>query len=389
MQNIEKSKNKKTAVVVGAGLSGSVAARILAENGYNVTVYEKRDAPGGNAYDYVDENGILVQKYGPHIFHTSDKSVFDFLSRFTDWFPYNHKVKGNINGKLVPIPFNLTSLHELFNKTRAEEIENVLLSEVGAEKKVPVLSLKDHKNPAVRELAKYVYDNVFYKYTLKQWGFKPEELGGFVTARVPVSVSYKDGYFSDEYQFQPTTGFTSMIINMLSHENITVKTETDALGHIMISDGKIYLDGEIYSSPVIYTGRLDELFNFELGKLDFRSLDFKSETYKTDSYQPAAVVNYNTSEDYTRISEFKKFTMEQNAAPKDITVIIKEYPKPCEDNDVPYYPVPVKAAEDKYLLYKENADKIPNLYLTGRLALYKYVNMDKAVAMAAELVKDL
>lgn len=389
MQNIERSKNKKTAVVVGAGLSGSVAARILAENGYNVTVYEKRDTLSGNAYDYVDENGILIQKYGPHIFHTSDKSVFDFLSRFTDWFQYNHKVKGNINGKLVPIPFNLTSLHELFNKTKADEIENVLLSEVGAEKKVPVLSLKDHKNPAVRELAKYVYDNVFYKYTLKQWGFKPEELGGFVTARVPVSISYKDGYFSDEYQFQPKSGFAAMIKNMLSHKNIRVKTGTDALNHIKVSDGKLYLDGKLYSSPVIYTGRLDELFNFELGKLDFRSLDFKYETYKTDSYQPAPVVNYNTSEDYTRISEFKKFTMEQKAAPKDITVIIKEYPKPCEDNDVPYYPVPVKAAEDNYLLYKERADKIPNLYLTGRLALYKYVNMDKAAAMAAELVKDL
>lgn len=386
MQNI---KNGKTAVVVGAGLSGSVAARILAENGYNVTVYEKRDTLGGNAYDYIDENGILVQKYGPHIFHTSDKNVFDFLSRFTDWFPYNHKVKGNINGKLVPIPFNLTSLHELFDKTKADEIEKILLTEVGAEKKVPVLLLKDHENKAVRELAKYVYDNVFYKYTLKQWGFKPEELGGFVTARVPVSVSYKDGYFSDEYQFQPKSGFAAMIKNMLSHKIITVKTGTEALNHINVSDDKIYLDGELYSSPVVYTGRLDELFNFELGKLDFRSLDFKSETYKTDSYQPAAVVNYNTSEDYTRISEFKKFTMEPGSAPKDVTVIIKEYPKPCEDNDVPYYPVPVKAAEDKYLLYKEKADKIPNLYLTGRLALYKYVNMDKAAAMAAELVKDL
>lgn len=373
---------EKTAYVVGAGLSGATVARVLAENGYAVTVLEKRNHVAGNAYDYVNEYGITVQQYGPHIFHTSNEQTFEFLSRFTKWFPYKHKVLGNLNGRLVPVPFNLDSLRKTFDKEQADEIEAMLINEIGMDKKVPVLALKNHPNATVREFADFVYDNVFYKYTLKQWGFKPEELGEAVTARVPVSVSYKDGYFSDEFQCQPFS-FTETVQNMLSHENITVQTEVDALGVISVKDDDIFVNGKKFDGPIIWTGRLDELFNYEYGALDFRSLKFEFETLKTDSYQAAAVVNYNTSMDYTRISEFKKFTSPSEI--KGVTTIVKEYPSPCGKYDVPYYPIPTPDAEAKYQKYADRAKNVKNLYLAGRLAKYKYVNMDVAVTLAKEL----
>ncbi|MBE7087397.1 MAG: UDP-galactopyranose mutase [Clostridiales bacterium] len=373
-------------IIVGAGLSGSTIARLLAENGCQVTVIDKRSTVGGNVYDVKDKNGILIQPYGPHIFHTSQKEVFDFLSRFTEWFKYEHRVKANINGKLVPVPFNLTSLFETFPKDKAERIKKILLDEVGYGKKTPILSLKSHENAEVRKFADFVYKNIFEFYTKKQWGLKPEDLGEAVMNRVPVYVSEEDRYFTDEYQFQPREGFAKMVENILTHPNITLKLGKDAGKIISLSEGQIYLEGTPFDGKLIYTGCVDELFDYKYGILPYRTLKFKFKTCNRSSFQDAAVVNYTTSKPYTRISEFTKFTCQ----PTEKTVIVKEYSRAFKKGkNIPYYPIPVPKNYEHYDLYKKEAEGYKNLYLLGRLANYKYINMDLAVKNAMELFEKI
>lgn len=370
-------------IIVGAGLSGATIARLFADSGKDVIVMDKRETIGGNAYDYVDKNGIMVQQYGPHIFHTNDKQVFEFLSRFTEWEKYEHKVLALVRkDKLVPVPFNLTSLFALYPKDKAEKIKEILVNEVGLDKKVPILQLKKHENIDVRKFADFVYKNIFYIYTMKQWGFKPEQLGSEVMNRVPVYVSYEDRYFTDEYQFMPKDGFTEMVSNILRHPKIKLKLGMDARKEISLSDGKIYFGGKELDGTLIYTGCVDELFGYKHGVLPYRSLKFKFETVKTSSYQPSAVVNYTTSHKFTRISEFSKFTCQ----PKENTVIVKEYSKPFKKGkNIPYYPITIAKNLKHYELYKEEAEQYKNLHLLGRLANYKYINMDVAVKNAMQL----
>ncbi len=373
-------------LVVGAGFSGATVARLLAESGNDVTVLDRRDTVGGNAYDCVDKNGILVQPYGPHIFHTSDKSVFEFLSRFTEWVGYEHKVLARVRkDKFVPVPFNLTSLFSLF-PSKAENIKKILTDEIGYGKKVPILQLKKHENPEIRAFADFVYKNIFYIYTMKQWGFKPEQLGSEVMNRVPVYVSEDDRYFLDEYQYMPKDGFTELITNILRHPRIKIKLKTDVKKEVALIDGKVYYGGREFDGTLIYTGCVDELFDYKYGVLPYRSLKFKFKTYKTPSYQPSAVVNYTTSNKYTRISEFTKFTCEE----KENTVIVKEYPvRFKKGKNIPYYPIPIEKNKNHYEKYLDEAKKYKNLYLLGRLATYKYINMDVAVKNAMGLYEEL
>ena len=370
-------------IVVGAGLSGATVARLFAESGKDVIVIDKRDTIGGNAYDYVDRNGITVQPYGPHIFHTNDQGVFEFLSKFTEWQKYEHKVLASVRkDKLVPVPFNLTSLFALYPKDRAERIKETLINEIGHDKKVPIMQLKKHESAEIRKFADFVYKNIFYIYTMKQWGFKPTQLGEEVMNRVPVYLSYEDRYFTDTFQYMPKEGFTKMVENMLRHPKITLKLSTDASKTISLNDNKVYFGGKELEGVLIYTGCLDELFDYKFGVLPYRSLKFKFETYKKPSYQPAAVVNYTTSQKYTRISEFTKFTCE----PKDATVIVKEYSKPFKKGkNIPYYPIPIAKNYEHYEKYAQEAKAYKNLYLLGRLANYKYINMDVAVRNAMNL----
>ena len=312
-------------IIVGAGFSGATIARLFADSGKDVIVYDKRETVGGNAYDYADKNGIIVQPYGPHIFHTNEKQVFDFLSKYTEWVKYEHRVLAKARrDKFVPVPFNLTSLFALYPKDKAERIRDTLVSEIGEGKKVPILKLKQHESEEIRKFAEFVYKHIFYIYTLKQWGFEPEQLGSEVMNRVPVYLSYEDRYFTDEYQYMPKNGFSSLISNILRHPRINLKLKTDAREDISLIDGDIYFKGKLLDGTLIYTGCVDELFGYKYGVLPYRSLKFKFKTLKMPSYQAAAVVNYTTSHKFTRISEFSKFT----SSPKDNTVIVKEYPSP-------------------------------------------------------------
>lgn len=370
-------------IVVGAGFSGATIARLFAESGKEVIVIDKRENIGGNAYDFYDKNDILVQPYGPHIFHTNEKKVFDFLSKFTEWEKYEHKVLAAVRkDKLVPVPFNLTSLFMLYGKEKADRIKKILIDEIGIDKKVPILKLKKHDNAEIRKFGDFVYKHIFYIYTMKQWGFKPEQLGTEVMNRVPVYVSEEDRYFTDEFQFMPKKGFTELIKNMLSHPRIKIKLGVDASREISIVDDKVYFGNKPLDGILIYTGCVDELFDYKFGVLPYRSLKFKFETVKKSSYQPAAVVNYTTSHKYTRITEFTKFT----CPPQDNTVIVKEYAKPFKKGkNIPYYPIPIEKNKEHYQQYKDLADKCENLYLLGRLANYKYINMDIAVKNAMDL----
>ena len=373
-------------IIVGAGLSGATIARLFADGGDDVTVVDKRDTVGGNVYDVVDKNGIMIQPYGPHIFHTNEKEVFDFLSRFTEWKKYEHRVLANIKGMLVPVPFNMTSLFKLYPEDSANRIKDILIKEIGEGKKVPILQLKQHENEEVRKFADFVYNNIFYIYTKKQWGFKPEELGDAVMNRVPVYVSYEDRYFTDKYQFMPSAGFTEMVANILRHPRIKLKLSTDAKKHIKLQDGVIYVNGKVFDGTLIYTGCVDELFGYKFGVLPYRTLKFKFRTKNIPSFQPAAVVNYTMSHKFTRISEFTKFTCSQ----KDKTVIVKEYSKQFNrGKDIPYYPIPLEKNYVHYGEYVVEAAKYKGLKLLGRLAEYKYINMDIAVKNAMKLYSEI
>ena len=337
------------ALVVGAGYAGAVCARQLAEGGKRVLVLERRDHIGGNAYDRLDGAGVLIHQYGPHIFHTNNKRVFDWLSRFTVWRDYQHRVLANLpdgqgGRQTYPVPFNLTSLETAFGPAEGARLGEKLIAAYGAEKKVTILELRQARDPEIAALADYVYEHVFVHYTMKQWGQTPEEIDPNTTARVPVFLSRDDRYFQDAYQGMPLEGYTVLFQRMLDHPGITVELGTDALKRLDLSEGRICLDGAEFSGPVIYTGQADELFAFRFGPLPYRTLDFRFETLAQDDFQGCGTVNYTVDEDYIN-----------------------------PEND------------RRYAQYRAEAERFPNLHLLGRLAEYKYYNMDAIAARALEL----
>ena len=369
-------------LVIGAGYAGSVAAREMAERGgRRVLVLERRGHVGGNAYDCLDEHGILIHKYGPHIFHTSERRVFDYLSRFTGWRDYQHRVVANVHGRFLPVPFNLASLHMAFPKEKAARLEDKLLSAYSANARVTILSLRENTDPELREVADYVYENVFVHYTMKQWGQLPEEIDPATTARVPILLSRDDRYFQDPYQGMPLEGYTPLFQRMLDHPRITVELGVDARERMALEDGVIRLDGEPFAGPVIYTGEVDELFSFRFGHLPYRTLDFDFETLEVDRFQPTATVNYTVSEDYTRITEYKQLT---GQVVPGRTTIMKEYSRAYTGSpgEIPYYAVISPENNALYGRYRDLAGGFSNLHLLGRLAEYKYYNMD-AIALRA------
>lgn len=379
-------------IVIGAGIAGCTAARQLAEKGNRrVLVIEKRDHIGGNCYDKPDEFGILVHEYGPHIFHTDLEEVFCYLSRFTEWNLYEngHQVVANIEGRLIPIPFNLNTLHMVYEKELADTLEKKLIDAYGMGSRVPIMKLRENKDPQIQEIAQYVYENVFLKYTMKQWGQKPEEINPQVTGRVPVLISYDNRYFQDRYQGVPLDGFTPMFERMLDHENITVRTGIHAKELLSFSGHEIWYEGEKFEGDVIYTGELDELFDCQYGRLPYRSLRFDFEHLDQEDFQDGhSVVNYTVSEEFTRITEFKYLTGQKDAKG---TTIVREYPFAYSgrEGEIPYYAIMNPENEALYEKYKKLTAGIPNMHLLGRLAEYKYYNMDAMAAKALKLADKL
>ena len=381
------------AVVVGAGYAGAVSARVLAERGMKVALLERRDHVAGNAYDRPDRAGVLIHQYGPHIFHTNDKGVYDWLSRFTQWRDYQHRVIANIPGEndtrmTYPVPFNLTSLETAFGPEEGKRLGEKLLAAYGPERKVTILELRQNADPEISALADYVYEHVFVHYTMKQWGQKPEEIDPNTTARVPIFLSRDDRYFQDAYQGMPLEGYTPMFERMLDHPNITLALGVDVLNAMELSDGVIKFEGKPFHGPVIYTGQVDELFRFRFGPLPYRTLDFRFETLDQDDFQGYGTVNYTVDRPYTRITEFKHLTG-QNIPGK--TTIVKEFSKAYAGlpNETPYYAIINPANNELYGKYHALAEQYPNLHLLGRLAEYKYYNMDAIAGRALDLAQSL
>jgi UDP-galactopyranose mutase len=370
INTIQKNvKNMFDYMIVGAGFAGSVLAESLASvANKKVLVVEQRDHIGGNAYDYYNHHGILVHKYGPHIFHTNSKKVFDYLSQFTPWRPYEHRVLASVDGQLVPLPINLNTINtlyglqlncdqvEAFYNVRAEKIDRVVTSE----------------DVVVSKIGRELYEKFFKGYTRKQWDLDPSDLDASVTSRVPTRANKDNRYFTDTYQAMPMHGYTKMFRNMLSHPNIKVMLNTDY---------KEVVDMIPYQR-MIYTGPIDSYFNYCYGRLPYRSIEFKFDTFDTEVYQPTGTINFPNEHAYTRITEFKYLTGQKH--PK--TSIVYEYPKPDGD---PYYPIPRPENAELYKKYKTLAESMSNTFFTGRLATYKYYNMDQVVAQSLTLFEKL
>jgi UDP-galactopyranose mutase len=352
-------------LVVGAGFAGSVLAERLARGaGKRVVICDVRPHVGGNAFDHHDEAGILVHRYGPHIFHTNSREVFDYLSQFTAWRPYQHRVRAWVDGQLVPIPINLDTINRLYGlNLNALEVENFLAAR--AERREQIRTSED---VIVSKVGRELYEKFFKNYTKKQWGLDPSELDASVTARVPVRTNRDDRYFTDTYQAMPLLGFTRMFERMLDHPNIKILLNADY--HEVRRD--------IPHREVIYTGPVDAYFEHRFGKLPYRSLEFHFETKDVSVHQDAPVINYPNENPYTRVTEFKHLTGQIH--PK--TTIVSEIPK--GDGD-PYYPVPRPENAALYRKYEELAKATPNVHFAGRLGTYRYYNMDQVVAHALTL----
>lgn len=376
-------------IVVGAGIAGATVARRLAEdNNKKVLVIERRSHIGGNCYDKPDDHGILIHEYGPHIFHTDDEGVRTFLSRFTDWYDFGHEVVAKVGDQLIPVPFNLNTLHLVYDEEKANRLEKKLIESYGEGSRVPIMQLRENGDADIREIAEYVYRNVFLYYTMKQWGQKPEEISPEVTGRVPVVISYDNRYFKDVYQSVPLHGFTPMFEKMLAHENIEVWINTDCTDVLSFSEGKVYFQNEEFTGDLVYTGAIDELFDCRFGRLPYRSLDFRFEHLNQDSFQGHSVVNYTVSEDFTRITEFKFLTGQTDA---DGTTIVREYPFAYSgaEGEIPYYAILEDANEKLYEKYRALTDDYPRFFLLGRLAEYKYYNIDAMCRKAMDLAEKL
>lgn len=377
-------------IVVGAGYAGSVCARRVAEGaGFRVAVLERREHIAGNAYDYVNDEGILVHKYGPHIYHTYSERVHEFLSRFTKWTDYQHKVLANIHGTLMPVPFNHTSLKLAFGEDRGEELYRKLVDTFGEDKKVPIMELRQKNDPDLQEVADYVYENVFLYYTMKQWGQTPDQIDPSVTGRVPVFIGDDDRYFPQApYQGMPEDGYTVLFEHMLDHDLIDVFVGVDARDIFTLDENNVSVCGKVYGGEIVYTGPLDELFNLDLGALPYRTLDMQFETLEQDQFQPVGTVNYTTSEDFTRITEFKNMT---GQVVPGKTAIMKEFSHAYEpgSGQTPYYAIIDPKNRALYERYLERVQNLTNFHPVGRLAEYRYYDMDAVTDSALELSDEI
>ena len=374
-------------LVIGGGLSGAVVARELAQSGKKVIICERRNHIGGNMYDFVDEHGILVHKYGPHTFHTNKKELFDYICRYEKWDEYRLYCGAVINGKCTPTPFNFQTIDDFYSTEEAFTLKSHIKKEFNNRTTVTVLEVLNSKDPIVKKYGEFLFKNDYSLYTAKQWGVSPDKIDPSVLKRVPLRLNYEEGYFDDKYQVMPSHSYSKFFDNLLNHENIEVRLGVNAKEFVSVDrvNKKVLINGKETLKPVIYTGAIDELFDCCFGKLPYRSLRFEWNSEKILSKQKYAVVAYPQEENYTRIVEFKKLPVQDN----EWTTYEIEYPLNYinNSNQEPYYPV---LTEESILLFKKYQKEcflIPNLYLCGRLADFKYYNMDQALEKALQLAE--
>lgn len=374
-------------LVIGCGLSGAVIARHFAEQGKQVVIWERRDHIGGNMYDYVDQHGFLVQKYGPHTFHTKQKHLFDYMCQYESWEDYKLTCGAVWDKTYTPTPFNFTTIDTFYPKDQAALLKEKLTAAFSGRNTATVVEVLEHPDPDIRGYAEYLFQNDYAPYTAKQWGVSPNEIDPSVLKRVPLRFSYDVGYFDDDYQVMPTHSFTHFFENLLNHPNIQVELGVEALEHLRTSGNQILVDGEVADYPVVYTGALDELFDCRFGRLPYRSLRFEWKYQDIDSLQDAPVVAYPQEAGFTRITEYKKLPVQN----KPGTSYALEYPLPYQEgqNQEPYYPVLTEESQLQYAKYQELANQIPSLIYCGRLADFKYYNMDQALERSLSVCSDL
>ncbi len=377
-------------IIIGAGFSGSVIARKLAEAGKKVCILERRNHIAGNMYDEKDGAGILVQKYGPHIFHTNEKTVIDFITQYGKWVDYHHAPAVEMNGVITPSPANYKTIDLLYSGEEASALKKRLEERYPGQKSVTILELYDCGDKIVKQYAEKLFALNYRPYTVKQWGTPPEQVDPATLKRVPVRLDYTEGYFDDVFQALPENGYAHFFEKLLDHENIQIFLGTNALDHLKVDTdgGRILFEQKSIDCPVVYSGSADELLDYRYGELPYRSLRFEVKTVDQDSFQEASVVAYPTADGYTRITEFKKMPV-QNVPGR--TTIAYEYPLPADktQNNEPYYPI---VTDDNVLLYHKyitDLRNVSNLFLCGRLADYKYYNMDAAVLRAFDVFKKL
>lgn len=378
-------------VIVGSGLAGSVLARRLAEkSSKHVLVLERRIHIGGNIYDYIDSHGIRVQKYGPHVFHSNLDSVYRFIQSYTKIVPYRTRCEAILDGVNTPSPFNFRTIDQFYPLKEGEKLKLHLRTYYPNREEVTILEMLNATDPNIVKYAKFLFEKDYRPYTAKQWGLQPSEIDPSVLKRVPVVLSYRDTYFEDIYEFLPQDGFTDFVRNLLNHPNITVQLNTDALNRIIVDEDSAQILYEGKKPVLIYTGAIDELFNYRFGILPYRSLQFRMKSYQTESYQNSAIVVYPQAEGYTRITEYTKMPVQDGYG---WTSIAEEYPVKYDKKNIvgnePYYPVLTEESTFMYKKYSEYARKFRNLILCGRLAEFKYYNMDQVILRALEVFKML
>jgi UDP-galactopyranose mutase len=377
-------------IVIGAGLCGSVIARKFAEYNKKVLLLERRNHIAGIMYDEIDANGILVQRYGPHAFHTNEKEVFDFITSYDDWIDYKLKPAVVIGATVTPSPANFKTIDLLYNISEAETLKSRLKTIYAGQKTATITELLKCENTTIKQFAEKLFELNYRPYTVKQWGIPPEEIDSSVLKRVPVRLDYTDGYFDDTYQRLPKNGYTNFFKNLLNHENIKLLLNTDALDMLKVNskNKSLSFKNKPVLIPVVYTGAIDELLEYRYGTLPYRSLRFDYKTINTDSFQDAPIVAYPLAEGYTRITEYKKLPIQNISG---LTTVAYEYPLPVNkaEGNEPYYPV---LTDDNVLLYNKylsDLNEIPNLFLCGRLADYKYYNMDSVIMRAFDVFESL
>ena len=362
-------------LVIGCGFSGATIANLIADkHNEKVIIIDKKNHIGGNCYDYLDSNGIMIHKYGSHIFHTQSETVWNFIKQFADFNQYMHKVYAVIDGIFTTIPFNLSSLYDIFPMSIANKLESKLLEKFEYNSKIPILKFKEQEDKDLQFLADYVYEKVFLQYTAKQWNILPTQVDSAVTARVPILISKDTRYFQDKYQGIPLNGYTALIKKMITHPNIEIRL------------GQDYKNVNEQFDRIFYWGSIDEYFDYEYGALPYRSVKFKFEEFAQEFYQKNSVINYPCNYDFTRIHEYKYYLNNQSGQ----TVIAKEYSENFEiGKNERYYPIPTEENIALYNKYLKKAKGLKNTYFLGRLGDYKYYDMDKAIKRAIELYEEV